>query len=401
MKILATGMEWFEHIPGGLNQYYADYLKAMAAYGHEVEGLLTGEGQALPPAPAYIRDVMHGDAKLTTLNRIRSFYRAGKERAAAFRPQVFNPHFALYASLLSRSAIPSHIPIVTHFHGPWAHESMVEDMGGAKLPNLLRFAVKKSIEQNVYRRSDAFIVLSVYFRDVLSREFGIDESRIHVIPGAADIHRFRPAEDREGVRRRLGLAPNARVLFSARRLVRRMGIDQLIRAMRQVCAAVPDTVLLVAGAGPLEEELKALIAEQSLQGSVRMLGRVSNEELVDWYQAADLSIVPTLTLEGFGLVTTEALACGTPVLGTPYGGTKEILEGLSEQLLFADHSPEAMAQKLVSVLTGECPIPSREACRDYVLQHYTWPRIAACVTEVLEQAIQLRKEHAGYEGSVL
>ncbi|WP_284641723.1 glycosyltransferase family 4 protein [Paenibacillus silviterrae] len=401
MKILATGMEWFEHIPGGLNQYYADYLKAMTDCGHQMEGLLTGEGRTLPPAPDYIRDVMSREAKLTTFSRIQAFYRTGKERTTLFQPQVFNPHFALYASLLSRSVIPGHIPIVTHFHGPWAHESLVEDGSHAKLKNYVRFTVKKRIEQAAYRRSDAFIVLSEYFRGILAGEFGIDRSRIHVIPGAADTERFRPARDREGLRRRMGLSPDARVLFSARRLVRRMGIDHLIRAMREVCAAVPEAVLMVAGAGPLEEELRSLIAEQGLQRSVRLLGRVSNEELVEWYQAADFSVVPTVALEGFGLVTTEALSCGTPVLGTPYGGTKEILEGLSGQLLFRDHSPEAIAHKLVSVLTGDCPVPSREACREYVLQHYTWPRIAASVTQVFEQAILLRKEYAGYEGSVL
>lgn len=400
MKILATGMEWYGHRPGGLNQYYSDYLKAMSEYGHELEGLVTAEGKGLPQQPGYLRDVLRQDAKPNTIRRITSFYHTGKDRASCFRPDVLNPHFALYASLLTRAILPKHIPIVTHFHGPWARESQVED-GGGSFKNNLRYAVKKRIEQTTYRRSDAFVVLSDYFRDILSGDFGIEKSRIHVIPGAADVERFHPAADREGLRRSMGLPEGARVLFCARRLVRRMGIDNLIRAMGKIAGAVPEARLFIAGTGPLEQELQALIEELGLQDRVRLLGRVSNEDLVSWYQAADLSVVPTVTLEGFGLVTTEAMACGTPVLGTPYGGTKEILEKFSESLLFRDHTPEAMAEKLLSVWQGDCPIPPREACREHVLKHYTWGRIAKQVTGVFEEAILMRRELVNYEGSIL
>jgi glycosyltransferase involved in cell wall biosynthesis len=81
-------------------------------------------------------------------------------------------------------------------------------------------------------------------------------------------------------------------------------------------------------------------------------------------------------------VTTEALACGTPVLGTPFGGTKEILEKFSAELLFRDKTPEAMAEKIVAVLQGTCSIPSRLECRAHVLQHYTWENISKLLTRV-------------------
>src|SRR5206468_3423757 len=164
--------------------------------------------------------------------------------------------------------------------------------------------------------------------------------------GAPDLQRFRPAQDRKKLREELGLKEEQKVIFCARRLVQRMGIDHLIQAMQRISARVPDAVLYIAGGGPLRSQLEQLASGLGLTRCVHFLGRVSNEDLVRWYQAADLSIVPTLTLEGFGLVTVEALACGTPVIGTPYGGTKEILEGLSGHLLFKDNSPEAMAERI-------------------------------------------------------
>lgn len=390
MKILAAGMEWVDQVPGGLNQYYADYLKAMLDFGHTVEGLVTGAGGPVQ-APSYISDVTAGQRNAATYRRMRAFRREVRGRTPAFRPDVFNPHFALYASLVTRNIVPSHIPIVTHFQGPWSLESRVEEQGHP-LKKYVRYRLKKQIELTAYRRSDAFIVLSRHFRDVLSAEFGLSPERIHVVPAAVDIERFQPVADRMALRSVLGLPADANVLFCARRLARRMGIDNLIRAMVPVVRKVPNTVLYIAGEGALREELERLVEDCGLQRSVRLLGRVSSGDLVRWYQAADLGIVPTITLEGFGLVTAEALACGTPVLGTPYGGTKEILERFAPELLFADKTPESMADKIVSVLKGATAVPSRAECRRHVLNHYTWDKVASRLTGVFELAIATRKE---------
>jgi glycosyltransferase involved in cell wall biosynthesis len=399
MKILATGMEWFEQIPGGLNQYFADYLQSMNQSEHLVEGLLSGGGHLLE-APTYIRDVVAEAANLDTYRRMKSFSTVVRDRVRQFQPDVFNPHFALYASLVTRSMLPRHIPIVTHFHGPWAYESHVEDQGNS-LKKYVRYQVKKKIEQATYRRSDKFIVLSHYFQDILLSKFGIPQDRIHVIPGAINTDRFRPAADRTALRYQLGINDEDNVLFCARRLVRRMGIENLLRAMVPVIRDVPHTYLYIAGDGPLKSELQQITDVLHLHTNVRLLGRVSNEDLVRWYQAADLSIVPTITLEGFGLVTTESLASGTPVLGTPYGGTKEILDPLSAALLFRDQTPEAMAEKIISVLRGGCIIPSRQECRQHALQNYSWGNVAKSVARVFEYAIEGRKELKRYEGSLL
>lgn len=393
MNILSTGMGWIEHTPGGLNRYFADYLRAMGEHGHRIRGLMTAGGEETT-APGYIQDVLSGPGKRNPLDRAKAFRDRVKLEITADRPDVLNPHFALYASLITRGDIPADIPIVTHFHGPWARESLVEDRGSG-LGRRLRYGMKKQVELLPYRRSDRFVVLSQYFRAILRDEYGIREDRIHIIPGAVDTGRFKPAEDRGAVRRSLGIAEGERVLFCARRLVRRMGIDRLIRAMSGVSRKAEKVRLYVAGDGPLRQQLQQMIGELGLADSVRLLGRISNEDLVRWYQAADLAIVPTQTLEGFGLVSVEALACGTPVLGTPYGGTKEILPGLSGSLLFADGTSEAMEAKLLSVLGGAEAVPQRELCTAHVLERYTWDRVAASVTEVFGHAVQERRRLAG------
>jgi len=389
MNILASGMGWIDHTHGGLNRYFADYTAAMQARGHHVTGLVTAHGEETS-APPYIQEVLTRQAKVSPIARSQAFASRFRQELRTARPDVYNPHFALYASMITRNQVPADIPIVTHFHGPWAQESQVEDRGGS-VGQKLRYRLKKNVEQLSYRRSDYFIVLSEYFRNILSEEYDVPAQRIHIVPGAVDIERFRPADDREAVRRQLGLLPHQPVLFCARRLVNRMGIDRLIAAMPSVVAQAPDTVLYIVGDGPQRGRLAEQIKQLGLQQAVFLLGKVSNETLVSWYQAADLAIVPTVTLEGFGLVTVEALACGTPVAGTPYGGTREILDQFDPQLMFRDHSAEAISDLLIDVLVGQRRLPDREACRAHVLERYTWERVSQSVTRIFEMAISDRR----------
>lgn len=392
MNILTTGMGWIGHTPGGLNRYFADYTAAMVRHGHRVKAYVAAGGDR-SAIPEYMGEALAAPGGAGTWTRMKAFRQAVGGAARAGRPDVFNPHFALYASLIGKGQLPANTPIVTHFHGPWARESMVED-GAGPLIRKLRYRMKKAVENAAYRRSDRFIVLSRYFRDILEREYGVPGDRIHRIPGAVDETVFRPSEDRTALRQELGIPAGSRVLFCVRRLVRRMGIDRLIRAMPEVVRSVPDAMLLIAGDGAQRSELERLAAELELNGKAKFLGRVSNEELVQWYQAADFSVVPTVTLEGFGLVTVESLACGTPVLGTAGGGTKEILARFSPDQLFRDDSPEAMAEGIVRALLGAVPVPDREACRRYVLRNYTWREAARSVTELFERAVRDKRRRA-------
>ncbi|MBU5349721.1 glycosyltransferase family 4 protein [Paenibacillus lautus] len=392
MNVLSTGMGWIDIQYGGLNRYFADYSSAMKEHGHSELGFIVAPQGSQISTDLNIKNVTHEVEIKHYLPRMRLIQKHTNQAVRSFQPDVFNPHFAFYTTMVSRRAIPPHIPIVTHFHGPWALETEVQQT--KKATNAIKetkFWLKKQVEQLTYRRSDAFIVLSEYFRDVLTETYGVDERKIHIIPGAVDHNRFRPHPDRNELRLQLGIAPYQPVLFCIRRLVRRMGIDRLIYAMQDVVRVFPEVRLLIGGDGPMRAEYEALILRLGLSPNVKLLGRISNEELVEYYQAADISLVPTLTLEGFGLITVESLACGTPVLGTPYGGTKEILHQISDELMFEDGTAESISKKIIDALNKDSFLPSREACREHVLNRYTWSRVAEAVTAVFTEEVEKRK----------
>jgi glycosyltransferase involved in cell wall biosynthesis len=104
-----------------------------------------------------------------------------------------------------------------------------------------------------------------------------------------------------------------------------------------------------------------------------MIGFVADEDLATLYASADLFVLPTLTLEGFGLVTVEALACGTPVIGTPVGATPEILTLLDPRLVAADTTPTGLTNAVIGFLHGSWSqhlTPDRVS--KFVHERYDW-----------------------------
>ena len=179
-----------------------------------------------------------------------------------------------------------------------------------------------------------------------------------------------------------------------------MGLDSLLRAMAIVKARRPDALLLIGGTGSLADLLKAQSHALGLEPHVKFLGFVPDEALPRYYQAADAFVLPTRELEGFGLVTVEALACGTPVLGTPVGATPEILTPLCPSLIFGGTSPEMLASGLERFLDDKTRDPERyerlrAACRAHCEQRYTWARATTDLEQALRRVAGRRGDAAG------
>src|SRR5205807_5699025 len=132
------------------------------------------------------------------------------------------------------------------------------------------------------------------------------------------------------------------VVAAVRRLVPRMGLDVLLDAWQ---ALGSPGVLAIGGDGPLRPELEARGDE-----SVRFLGRLSDDDLVALYSAADVTVVPSLALEGFGLVVLESLACGTPVVVSDAGGLPEAVAGLDASLVVPAGDAGVLAARLRGLL---------------------------------------------------
>jgi glycosyltransferase involved in cell wall biosynthesis len=372
-NILCVGIGWFPKTPGGLDRYVYELTHQLAASQDRVELCGVGLPETEPNSTIALTNLAEPDIRLwERLWLIRSNF---LQRKFA-KPDAINLHFALYSFPLLQ-VLPKGVPVTFSFHGPWALESKQE--GAGKLSVLL----KHWMEQRVYHRCDRFIVLSKAFGDILHQEYQVPWHKIHVIPGGVDLSRFQFNRSRPEARAEIHWPENRPILFTARRLVHRVGLDKLLVAVAAIKPQIPDIWLAIAGKGPLQKVLEQQATDLGLNDNVKFLGFLPDEQLPLAYQAADLSVMPSQSLEGFGLSVLESLACGTPALCTPVGGMPEILEPFSPNLIAASCEATAIADRLEQLLLKKVPMPSREACQEYAAVNFDWQQIAQKVRKVL------------------
>jgi glycosyltransferase involved in cell wall biosynthesis len=167
-------------------------------------------------------------------------------------------------------------------------------------------------------------------------------------------------------------------------LVPRMGIEKLIDAMQVVRKQHPNALLLIGGKGPLEETLRKKIEDSGLQDHVRMLGFISEDELILYYQSADLFVLPTTAYEGFGLVTLESWSCGTPVVCTPVGANPEVVGPFGGEWIMPSADSAGIAKGLLTTIPLLNDPQLRQRSRDYCERNFTPARVVKQIEALLE-----------------
>lgn len=365
---LLLGLGWDR--PGGLNRYLRDLRAALEKQGVPTSTVVLGPGT---DAPDSVKVAAAENSPLPL--RLVQFALAARRLAAS--SDVVDAHFALFAWWPVRWGSLRKHPLVVHFHGPWSQESRV---AGQPPGSIVK--AKHRLERSVYSRADRLIVLSEAFASLVVRDFGVAPWKVRVVRPGVDLERFAP--DRDGARQRLGHGED-RIVFTARRLVPRMGLEVLLDAWSQL--DLPGHRLMIAGEGPARDVLEAQVRRLGLAGSVRLLGRLDEADLVDHYRSADLCVLPSVALEGFGLAAVEALACGTPVVVTDVGGLPEVVEGLDPSLVVPSGDAAALAGRIASALAGQAPTPAR--CRQHA-ETFSWSRAASEHLNLYDEAVEER-----------
>lgn len=369
---LLIGMEWFPDKPGGLNRYFRDLLETLRGGGVPADAVVSG------PIAAPVAGVMAARSKWGLAWRLLEMARLASRASA--QADLVDAHFALHAFVPVRLGRLRRAPLVVHFQGPWAAESASDgETRGAVL------AAKAALERSVYRHARQAIVLSGAFRTILIERYGVSPWRVNVIPPGVDLERFRPGPRREA-RQELGIPEDASVALAVRRLIPRVGLEVLLDAWGQIASDSDGATLLIAGEGFEREALEARAARLGVAHAVRFLGSVSEEQLQRCYQAADVSVVPSVALEGFGLVVLESLACGTPVIASDVGGLPEALAGLDSRLVVPAGEVGPLATALSGAFAGTLPLPSVEQCRAFA-ESRSWESVAARTLAVYQEAV--------------
>ena len=206
-------------------------------------------------------------------------------------------------------------------------------------------------------RADGIVTVSSYTKTSIIKLFGIPEDKIRLISNGVDLDEFR---SRSPCNTRLDSIkyPNKLLLFSVGRLIKRKGFDMAIEAMAIVHASNPQAKLVIAGEGEKLNELEVRIKELNLSGVVTMVGRLTHDELVSFYQNCDIFLMPNRELdngdtEGFGLVFLEANAFYKPVIGGNAGGAVDAIVHGETGFLVDGNSAGDVADAIIKLLGNE------------------------------------------------
>jgi glycosyltransferase involved in cell wall biosynthesis len=211
--------------------------------------------------------------------------------------------------------------------------------------------------RTIFNTMDCVVTNSTHLKQLLV-DMGVT-TRVEAIPNGVDLDRFRPddpAGRRDQIRAELGIAPDARVVTAVGAVMARKGSDLLVEAFTRLTASHPDVHLVFVGPRQrgdeahhreFQDRLDQLIAECGAPERVRFVDLTA--DVPDYIRAADVCVLPSKR-EGLPNSVLEAMACGKPVVMTPFEGLSSDLGEPGREYLLAEHDPDALAQALGRLL---------------------------------------------------
>jgi phosphatidylinositol alpha-mannosyltransferase len=354
-------------LPGGVQAHVQDLAEALIAMGHHVSVLAPADDErSLPPyvlaTPGRTLPVHYNGsvARIAfgpmSVARVRKWLREG-------RFDVLHVHEPTVPSLSMLALVAARGPIVATFHTAKPRSRMLGAAQGMLQPML--------------EKVNGRIAVSAAARKLQVRH--MDGGAVE-IPNGVAVARFADARPLPG-----WPGTGGAIGFLGRFDEARKGFKVLLAAFERLAADRPGLRLLVAGPGDAEDVLKDL--PPSLQRRIVMLGRVSEKDKARMLRSVDVYAAPNLGGESFGIILTEAMAAGTPIVASDLDAFRAVLDGGRNGVLFPTGDDAAMAQALGALLDDPARRAELGARAGKAVKAYDWPLVAAAVYAVYETVV--------------
>jgi len=249
------------------------------------------------------------------------------------RVQIVNLHYPIdnffYFAICKRLL---GIRLVTSIHG---RDAFYRESPRKTYSHAFRFLI---------RSSDLVVLSSATYRNKLLQAFPYAEEKTIHIHNGIDPTQFRPAAAREQTQN------GNRYVLCIAELKDNKAIDVLLHAAKMLFSRNDSIDLVLAGDGPLRQQLESLAAALGIEKRTRFLGSKGAADIVQLLHGCEIFVLPSRE-EPFGIVIIEAMACKKPIVATTVGGIPEIIEHESSGILVAPENPNALVEGLQRVLT--------------------------------------------------
>jgi 1,2-diacylglycerol 3-alpha-glucosyltransferase len=254
----------------------------------------------------------------------------------SFEANIIHSHHPfLLGDTALRIAANKHVPVIFTHHTLYEEYTHYVPLDS---PALKQFTIELSTQYA--NLCDAVIAPSESIAKLIEKR-GV-EVPIEIIPTGINVEEFGRGRG-AAFRKTLGIAPGAFVAGHVGRLAREKNLDYLSRAVCRFLKQSPGAMYLLVGAGPMEDEIRAIFAAEKLTGCLCMPGKRTGQDLLDAYAAMDVFVFSSFS-ETQGLVVAEAMAAGVPVVALDAPGVREVVQtGKNGYLLDANAGENSFA----------------------------------------------------------
>jgi len=386
MRALVLSWEYPPLIEGGLARHVRKLAENLAESGIDVHVIARGREEDPPEEerggavihrvrePERPRDLGEFVAWIERMNA--DMLAHGVEVGDRFDFDVVHGHDWLVASAGDHLAKRFRAPFVVTIHATefGRHQGWVGEHPQSYI---------HGVETWMANRAERVITCSSYMREHVSDIYGLDESRIAVVPNGIDPSELVPVDDLDTLRGRFARPHEALVLLVGR-LVYEKGFQLALEALPGLIERVGDVRFIVAGSGTAEGELREQATQLGLDAHGTFLGWIGDDVLHSLYRIADLTVVPSI-YEPFGLVALEAMASGCPCLVADTGGLREVVPNEDVGLRFRSRDPRSLASMAERLLTDEALRDRLVAEASEHVLSFDWADVARQVAGVYEE----------------
>ena len=294
------------------------------------------------------------------------------------------------------------VPDIAHVHHGWVIASILAEFDVPYVITLHgteyhAFKDYKDYQEDVLRGlhgAEIVVALTEDERNRAIETYGLDPQKITIITSGTDINMFKPLKvDKAGLLRSYSIEVVDRpVVFFGGRLTVQKGVDTLLRAASTYSKIDGRPITLIAGDGNIRNDLEQLAEELKLD-SVYFLGARSHEQMVKLFNIANVAAMPSI-FEAFGLVSLEALACGTPVIAGNVGGFSQIVNNEIGYLM-EPGDYKTLAEKIITFIRDGFKDKVGDKAAAYIRQNFSWDKTVENIEKLYQQVLG---NHSRYSG---